>query len=80
MDANDIKEAASAAIKAVDPKKLKPGMASSELYVVAGTILSTLLTSAFGLPIPAELMISLVTLAGTYLASRTFLKAKEAGK
>ena len=76
MDAKDIKAAAEQAIKAVDLNKLKAGKFSSELYVVAGTILSTLLTSAFGVAVPAELMVSLVGLAASYLASRTFLKAK----
>jgi hypothetical protein len=80
MDANDFKTAAEAAIKHVDVNKLKAGKVSSELYVVIGTILSTLITSATGVPVPSELLISIVALAGSYLASRTFLKAAHSKK
>lgn len=76
MDANDMRDAAAKAIQAVDVKKLKAGSASSELYVVVGTILSSLATAVLGIPIPSDLMVSLVGLAAAYLGSRTLLKVK----
>jgi hypothetical protein len=76
MDANDVKKAAEEAIRRVNVEEIKAGHLSSELYVIAGTILSTLITSATGVPVPAELLVSLIALAGGYLASRTHLKSK----
>lgn len=77
MDAKqELRDAAEKALKAVDPQKLKAGSASSELYVVVGTILSSLATAVFGIPIPSDLMVSLVGLAAAYLGSRTLLKVK----
>lgn len=81
MDTAALKEAAERALSQVDMSKVqKPGYLSSELYVVTGTILASFLTSVLGIPVPTELMVSLCTLAGGYLASRTFLKAKTPAK